>query len=558
MPAREWFAVGTMSNNSYKENKLKKLLVLLLSVTVAAGAFAEGQTEMAAGEPITITHMTEHCHVWPETSTDLLDEMNAILGVNWVHIPCSGQGGISYRDKLRVLFGANDLPDLFETYWFEQLIQQGTSDLSIEEVAEYMPSYYGGLSAFAAGAGLDLDFTLERYKRDGVLKHYPMVWKHANYGHGYLWRQDYLDELGMDVPHTMEEWEAVFAAYKAAYPDRYSYGTRYRDTEYYRSFNAVMNAFGLSNNRFIKKGDKLVYSQGQPEMIQALEILARWYAEGYLDPEFVTVNGESEPFDAGVAIMKGWEHPSWPFDHESFKPTLKEHSPDATFAYTGPPRVEGYFPVTYAWHPMHGNGHGIGVQNNDDRDRVHAIMQRRGTAQHARWRVPDSLRHRGHALERRGEQPPGLDGGVRGFRGPGRRWASASTRAAPPWATGRSTTSRVTPSSRIRDSERVGAAGSLRPGLRPGSEQRVHADAVLRQRARRGRQRPARRQSGLPERVGGAVRSDHHRPEAGVRLSGLARPLERRARPGDRGSGDRHVGPPRIGVPLTVTLPSDD
>ncbi len=374
MPAREWFAVGTMSNNSYKENKLKKLLVLLLSVTVAAGAFAEGQTEMAAGEPITITHMTEHCHVWPETSTDLLDEMNAILGVNWVHIPCSGQGGISYRDKLRVLFGANDLPDLFETYWFEQLIQQGTSDLSIEEVAEYMPSYYGGLSAFAAGAGLDLDFTLERYKRDGVLKHYPMVWKHANYGHGYLWRQDYLDELGMDVPHTMEEWEAVFAAYKAAYPDRYSYGTRYRDTEYYRSFNAVMNAFGLSNNRFIKKGDKLVYSQGQPEMIQALEILARWYAEGYLDPEFVTVNGESEPFDAGVAIMKGWEHPSWPFDHESFKPTLKEHSPDATFAYTGPPRVEGYFPVTYAWHPMHGNGHGIGVQNNDDRDRVHAIM----------------------------------------------------------------------------------------------------------------------------------------------------------------------------------------
>ena len=362
-------------HNSYKENDLKKLLVLLLSVTVAGGAFAEGQTEMAADEPLTIEFMTEHCHVWPETSTPLLEEINANLGVNWIHIPCSGQGGISYRDKLRVVFGANDLPDLFETYWFEQLIQQGTSDLSVEEVAEHMPLYYGGLSAFASGAGLDLDFTLERYKRDGVLKHYPMVWKHANYGHGYLWRQDYLDELGMDVPHTIEEWEAVFAAYKAKYPDRYTYGTRYRDTEYYRSFNAVMNAFGLSNNRFLKKGDKLVYSQGQPEMIQALEILARWYEKGYLDPEFVTVNGESEPFDAGVTIMKGWEHPGWPFDHENFHKTLKEHSPDATFAYTGPPRVEGYFPVTYAWHPMHGNGHGIGVQNNDDRDRVHAIMQ---------------------------------------------------------------------------------------------------------------------------------------------------------------------------------------
>ena len=354
---------------------MKKLMVLLLSVTVAVGAFAEAQTEMMAGEPITITHMTEHCHTWPETSTPLLEEMNAILGVNWVHIPCSGQGGISYNDKLKVLFGANDLPDLFETYWFEQLIQQGTSDLSVAEVAEHMPTYYEGLSAFASGAGLDLDFTLERYKRDGVLRHYPMVWKHANYGHGYLWRKDYLDELGMDVPHTLREWEAVFAAYKAKYPDRYSYGTRYRDTEYYRSFNAVMNAYGLSNNRFIKQGDKLVYSQAQPEMIQALEVLARWYENGYLDPEFVTVNGESEPFDAGISIMKGWEHPGWPFDHEQFHKTLKEHSPEAEFAYTAPPRVDGYFPVTYAWHPMHGNGHGIARHNNDDRDRVHAIMQ---------------------------------------------------------------------------------------------------------------------------------------------------------------------------------------
>jgi len=354
---------------------LKKLLILFLGLSLAAGAFGEGQSDGGSGSAITITHMTEHCHNWPETSTPLLEEMNAILGVNWVHISCAGQGGISYRDKLSVLFGANDLPDLFETYWFEQLIKQGTSDLSVAEVAEHMPLYYGGLSSFASGAGLDLDFTMERYKRDGVLRHYPMVWSSANYGHGYLWRKDLLDELGMDVPHTMEEWEAVFAAYKAAYPDRYSYGTRYRDTEYYRSFNAVVNAFGLSNNRFLKKGDQLVYSQGQPEMIQALEILARWYENGYLDPEFVTVNGESEPFEAGVAIMKGWEHPGWPFDHANFHKTLKEAEPNATFAYTSAPRVEGYFPVTYAWHPMHGNGHGIGRQNNDDRDRVHAIME---------------------------------------------------------------------------------------------------------------------------------------------------------------------------------------
>jgi len=319
--------------------------------------------------------MTEHCKNWPESNTPLLEEINAALGVNWVHIPCAGRGAIGYKPKLMVLFGANDLPDLFETYWIEQLIRQGTADLSVEQVQEYMPNYYSALEAFTDGAGIDLDFTLERYKRDGSLRHYPMVWSSANYGHGYMWRKDYLDELGMDVPHTMEDWEAVFAAYKAEHPDRYSYGTRYRDTENYRSFNAVFNAFGLSMNRFLKRGDQLVYSQGLPENIQALEILNRWYEAGYLDPEFATTNGEGEPFEAGIAIMRGWAHPSWPLDHPNLHKTLREHSPNAEFAYTGPPRVDGYFPATYAWHPMHGGGHGIGVQNNaGGPERINAIL----------------------------------------------------------------------------------------------------------------------------------------------------------------------------------------
>ena len=361
---------------------MKKLLVLLLSVLVAGGAFAEGQGEMAAGEPLTITHMTEHCFNWPETTPPLLEEMNALLGVNWVHIPCPGGNG-SYKPKIQVLLAAADLPDIFETYWIEELIQQGTSDLSVEEVSEYMPTFYGGLAAFFPSIGLDLQTSLGFFKRDGILKHYPMVWRDASNGHGYLWRKDYLDELGMDVPHTLEEWEAVFAAYKEAYPDRYAYGARCFDETLYRCFNAAANAFGLSLSRWVKRDGKLVLANAQPEMIPALEILARWYEQGYLDPEFVTVNGESEPFDAGVTIMKGWEHPNFPFDDERFHKGLKEHSPDAEFALTGPPQVEGYFPATYAWLPMHGNGHGIGRHNNDDRDRVHAIME-----------AVDSLNHR--------------------------------------------------------------------------------------------------------------------------------------------------------------------
>ncbi|MDD9985103.1 MAG: hypothetical protein OXQ31_02390 [Spirochaetaceae bacterium] len=322
----------------------------------------------APATPITITHMTEHCNTWPETSTPLLDEIDQRLGVDWEHVPCIGMG---YTDKLRMLFAANDLPDVFETYWIEEIIQQRTADLSVAEVQMHMPTYWKGLSTFASKSGLDLDFTLKRYERDGVLKHYPMVWLAANHGYGFLWRKDYLDELGMDSPTNLQEWEDVFAAYKSRYPDRYSYGT---NQQFYRAFTAVTHGFGLASGRFLKKGSRLVYSQAQSDMIEVLQVLRRWYEAGYLAPD-LEVNSESEPFESGGAIVKGWEHPSLPPDHPDFRADMKAANPGARFVLTGPPRVAGRFPVIYAWHPMHGNAHGIARRNNGDRGRVHAILQ---------------------------------------------------------------------------------------------------------------------------------------------------------------------------------------
>ncbi len=325
----------------------------------------------APATPITITHMTERCDTWPEASTPLLDEIDKRLGVDWEHVPCTG--GTGYADKLRMLFAANDLPDVFETWWNEEIIQQGTADLSVAEVRSHMPTYWKALSKFAGDSGLDLELTLQRYQRDDVLKHYPMVWPAANHGYGFLWRADYLDELGMVPPTTLQEWEDVFAAYKSRYPDRYSYGTRFH--AFYRAFTAVTHGFGLASGRFLKKGSNLVYSQAQPDMVEALRVLRRWYAAGYLDPDFLTVDGESEPFESGVAIVRGWVHPRLPVDHPDFMPDVKAANPGAQFVLTGPPRVVGRFPVIHALHPMHGNAHGIARRNNGDRGRVHAILQ---------------------------------------------------------------------------------------------------------------------------------------------------------------------------------------
>ena len=65
-----------------------------------------------------------------------------------------------------------------------------------------------------------------------------------------------------------------------------------------------------------------------------------------------------------IAIVKGWAHRGKPIDSPDFMTNVREANPGAEFVYTAPPRVSGHFPVVYAWHPMHGNGHRIARRND--------------------------------------------------------------------------------------------------------------------------------------------------------------------------------------------------
>jgi putative aldouronate transport system substrate-binding protein len=356
---------------------MRRLFGVLLALVVAGSLFAVAQKEATGAEaPLKLSIIHEICWGFPDSKTELVLAMEKELNVDVEWVPCPGSGGGAYETKLNLLLAANDLPDIFETYWNEKAITQGTADLSMEEMRTYMPDYTKAVEDFMVENGMDVNGTWERYKRDGVLKHYPMVWTGAAWGWGILWRKDYLDELGLGTPKTLEDWEAAFAAYKRKYPDRFAYGSRAGQNYLYRTFSAVPGAFGIVPTRYMVKDGKLVPSWTQPEMLQALTVLNRWYERGYLDPEFVTETNEGEAFTAGIALMRHWVHAgSWDMDDPDLMKDVRANNPDAEFVLTTPPVVAGYKPAIYAWNPFHGNGHGIGRNNNNDRDRVHRIME---------------------------------------------------------------------------------------------------------------------------------------------------------------------------------------
>jgi putative aldouronate transport system substrate-binding protein len=98
-----------------------------------------------------------------------------------------------------------------------------------------------------------------------------------------------------EAPETLAEFESLMYKFANEDPD----GNGKKDT-YGLSrdgFMAVFGAFGVvpfddKTPYWMAKGGKLVNHAVAPETRQALEILAKWYKDGVIDPEFVT--GENQ------------------------------------------------------------------------------------------------------------------------------------------------------------------------------------------------------------------------------------------------------------------------
>lgn len=117
--------------------------------------------------------------------------------------------------------------------------------------------------------------------------------------HSLLWiRQDWLDELGMDVPKTLDEIEAAARAFveNDMSGDGKTVGFACTDTVYggYNSQHgmySVFNAYDAYPGQWIEVDGKVAYGSTQPEMKDALLKLRDWYAEGLLDKEFAVRKG---------------------------------------------------------------------------------------------------------------------------------------------------------------------------------------------------------------------------------------------------------------------------
>lgn len=125
---------------------------------------------------------------------------------------------------------------------------------------------------------------------------------------GPMIRKDWLDELNLEVPETIDEWETVLKAFRdqkgasAPFSWEYTMGAL-------TDWNPFMLAYGVTRSFYLADDGTVRFGATEQGYKDYLTLFNRWYAEGLLDPDLATlaldqVSAKITSGDAGASL--GW------------------------------------------------------------------------------------------------------------------------------------------------------------------------------------------------------------------------------------------------------------
>ncbi|MBD2847991.1 extracellular solute-binding protein [Paenibacillus sp. IB182496] len=200
----------------------------------------------------------------------------------------------SEKEQFNLMIASGNLPDVIESDFtaYPGGPEKAIADQVLIPLNDVIDEHAPNLKAY-----LDEhpEFRKEIVTDDGTIYVFPSIGigNRAVSG-GLMLRQDWLDELGLDVPVTMDDWTNVLRAFKekgAAFPFTARLGT-------FNATNAFNGAYGVGQN-FYQKDGQVKYAPLEPGYKDYLAQLNAWYEEGLLDPDFATQDAKAH--DAKVS-----------------------------------------------------------------------------------------------------------------------------------------------------------------------------------------------------------------------------------------------------------------
>lgn len=212
-------------------------------------------------------------------------EKNTNVHVNW-NIVSSAEAA----EKFSLMIASGEYPDIirgaeaFYTGGLTKMVDDGVTVELTDKVDKYMPNYSG---LRKSNEKLLKDTMSDNGK---IVSLYTIASKTGEVKGERVWggpsiRQDWLDETGLSVPVTINDWHEALSAIKAKHPDcEAPLMLGKTATNYYGAFTS---AFGVLPE-FYNDNGTVKYGPAEAGYKAWIETFRQWYAEGLIDPNFVS------------------------------------------------------------------------------------------------------------------------------------------------------------------------------------------------------------------------------------------------------------------------------
>ena len=204
-------------------------------------------------------------------------------------------------DAMSLLYAGGDLPDIIWTSFSSYTggVDKAIKDGIIQPLNDYM-EYAPDLQAVMDSN----DMYKKSNTTDGYIVSFPFI-RGDDYlltSNGLMIRQDWLDELGLDVPQTADDLYEVLKAFKEEKGAEVPFSpTDYGLKSMCIDQGIITSAFGLVKGGWYQVDGTVHYGVTEPEYKDVLTYLHKLYEEGLLDPNFQTLDNATR----NANIMNG-------------------------------------------------------------------------------------------------------------------------------------------------------------------------------------------------------------------------------------------------------------
>lgn len=294
-------------------NTMKKIIAVAMGFTLVAAALAmsgcgdSSSSKNAEATDFTFTSYPMETDVtltyWTALNTNVAalsedlnqtpfaEELKAQTGVDvqFIHPPVGQEA-----DQLNILLASENLPDIIENNWysFSGGPQKALDDGFILDLTDIIPEHSPNLYKYLQ-ANPETDKMIKT--DDNRYYVYPFIKGDEKLlvVQGLVVRQDWLDELGLEMPETIDEWHNVLTQFKerkgAEAPLTYQANMLLKGD--------FIGAFGITRDFTVENG-KVIYGPADPRYRDFLETFAQWYQEGLIDSNIANVDSKAQ--DANI------------------------------------------------------------------------------------------------------------------------------------------------------------------------------------------------------------------------------------------------------------------